>query len=438
MDSYMAYQLLDIVSGEQSKNAKIALLEEFLEDEDFRKMCVYAYDPLITFGVLKTPDESGTRDGNFTENTWLLLDMLREREATGNMAKELIRDELARMNLESQQLFTRILNKDLRAGFGVKSINKACKNLIFVMPYMRCSLLKDVRLDNFNWEAGVYSQLKADGMFVNVRRTTGWADLISRGGQAFPQGFHEPLESTIKKKLKLEKQYHGELLVYRDGVLLSRKKGNGLLNRVLKGGALDTGVHVELRLWDVIPLEAMRTKLPYSVPYMERYKELMQLGLDDNVIQLTETKIVHSFIDAQRHAQELMMRGEEGTIFKDPMAEWRNGTSRLQVKLKAEKHCELRVLDKNPGTGKNKDLFGSLLCGTDDCMVEANVSGFTDDEREEIMKNWVEWKGSIITVKFNEVVDSETSERFSLFLPRYEEQRLDKKDTDDVDTILAQ
>lgn len=32
-------------------------------------------------------------------------------------------------------------------------------------------------------------------------------------------------------------QYHGELLVERDGVVLPRKVGNGILNSVTKGGS---------------------------------------------------------------------------------------------------------------------------------------------------------------------------------------------------------
>jgi DNA ligase-1 len=444
--------MLEIIEGHSGKNDKVFLLEEFLEDEEFKRVVEYAYDPLVTFGLLKLPNVS-PGGGNFKDTTWNVLDLLRERELTGNDAKDVVYNELMDLNKESQEVFKRILKKDLRAGFSSKSINKAMEGLIPEFPYMRCSTEKEVNLENLNWSEGVLSQEKADGMFVNINIYTYDVTFTTRHGQMFPKG-DLGLESECRRILKDGFQYHGEMIVFDGDLQLSRKEGNGVLNSLLQGGTLEDGERLAVRLWDLIPLEVVRTKVKYVVPYFVRWNQLLKdvfevakadeehlrtFGLDDSnrALKLIPTRHVYNQEEAKKHFKEVTEKGLEGTILKDPYGEWKDGTSKWQVKMKKERECELRIIELLPGKGKYEDTLGSASCVSEEGELQVNVSGFTDDERNEIWNNPDDWLYGIVTVRYNEVIESKGKKGYySLFLARFVEKRMDKDTADSLDKIL--
>jgi len=435
MDSEDIQELLETISGIESRNEKTRILASFLEDESFRKVVEHAYDPFMTFGILRMPSphtSSGSR--GFDEGTWALLDALAKREFTGNAARDAVRDELEGLDAGSRKLLKNILNKDLRAGFNVKLINKAEPGLIPAFPYMRCSLLKDVDVESFDWKKGVFSQEKADGMFINVNVDKD-ATMHTRQGHMFPVG-SLGIERSLRENLRHGYQYHGEILVKKGVSVLDRKTGNGLLNSVMQGGSLD-GHAVFLKLWDVVPLDAVRRKIEYVTPYAERFKELLKdvEGLED--VDPAPTAIVKSVEEAWEHFEEMTKQGYEGTILKDPHGTWRDGTSKFQVKMKKERECELRVIGYTEGKGKNEDTFGSLFCVSEDGSLAVGVSGFTDEEREEIADNFDDWLDSVITVRYNEVIHDKNTGEHSLFLPRFVERRADRVEADDLPRILS-
>lgn len=434
MDSDEVFNIIEIIAGENSRNTKIHLLEEFLPDEDFKRVIQYAYDPFKNFYMLKTPPaEPG--DGIFTEETWFLLDHLSQRLLTGNLAKQAVKEHLETLGPESYELFKRILNKDLKAGVNVKSINKSFPGLIPRLAYMRCSLPKEVHLDSFNWESGVFSQEKSDGMFVNVNVYANHATFFTRKGWEFnPADFQECVKSVVKH-FPCNTQLHGEAEVYHKGILLDRKTGNGILNSLLQGKKLPADCRIVIKAWDMVPLDDI-SKGICDTPYRERFANI-ETAINDSkndAIQLIESRYVHSFEEAYAHFEELRRLGKEGTIFKDPSAKWEDKTSKQQVKLKAEYECELRVLGLNPGTGRNSDTFGSVACTTECGRLRVDVYGFTDKDRERIIKD-DDWVGGIIAVKYNELITDKKTGTYSLFLPRYVEDRLDKDQADTLEYL---
>mgnify|MGYP001766740155 CR=1 FL=1 len=84
---------------------------------------------------------------------------------------------------------------------------------------------------------------------------------------------------------------------------------------------------------------------------------------------------------------------------------------------------DAEVIKRIPGTGKNTGLMGALVCRSGD--IEFNVgTGFTEQERKEFTADYI--VGKIITVTYNQVITEKTSERKSLFLPRFNCIRFDK------------
>jgi len=425
MDSFQVYQFLDIIQGESSTNVKISLLEEFLEDELFYKIVQYAYDPFITFGV-KNIVLVGKGSDNFDEVVFHTLDQLKSRELTGNAARDALVNIAKRMSKESAYVLQCIIDKDLKAGFGPKSINKAMPETIPEFSYMRCSLPKHVNLQKLDWLNGIYSQEKLDGMFINLSYTNDDRLLLhTRKGQELDIYKFIGIGAEAKTFLDPGYQYHGEIIVKINDVFLDRKTSNGLMNHVLKGGSFDLNQIPVFIVWDMVPLKYAYSGKTYEVPYKNRLATLNSFTVY-NHIQIIQTNVIYNLDEATQHFNEIRAKGGEGTILKERLAIWKNGTSRQQIKLKAEYEAEMRVLTFLPGTGKNESTFGSLLCTSEDGRVSAAVSGITDELRQKIWNEKEEWKGAIITVRYNELIEDKNGE-YSVFLPRFVERRYDRE-----------
>jgi DNA ligase-1 len=441
MQSDLIKMAINDIASTSSTNSKIDKLKEYSSIDGFKYVLEQAYNPFINFGVLNAtlPKEFG--DKHFNETTIKLLKNLSERELTGNAARDEIQNHLEKLDSYSAELFLHILEKDLHAGFNVKSINKAIKGLIPIMPYMRCSTQKEVDLDSLNWKLGVYSQYKADGLFCNITKRGKNILLQTRKGKEFPTNQFSSIVSEIINIPFDQFQIHGELRVYENinghsYKILDRKTGNGILNSVLQGGAFPLGCYPLYDCWDIVNLDVIEGKVKPSKPYKLRFAILHELLTGCFSCNLINTKIIYFKEDAIKHFEEVLSKGGEGTILKSPEALWENKTSRQQVKFKAEKECELIIVGFNQGNGKNENTFGSFKCESSDGLLKVNVTGISDDLRKEIHENRKDWLYSIITVKFNELI-TDLSGGHSLFLPRFIERRNDKDEADTLTYIRS-
>jgi len=437
MDSNAVFGVIEDIASNPSKNAKESLVKTYSQDADFVKVLEYTYNPFKTFGIIPSkPLTVGNEP--FNDGTWQLLDKLIKRELTGNEARSLVQNEFNRLGEKSADLLWRIMKKDLRAGFSESTINKAIKGLIPDFPYMRCSLPKDVKLETFDWNTGVFSQEKADGMFVNINNDT-TVSLNSRQGSPFPTEQFGHLLKEIAETLLPNTQSHGEFLIKRDGKVLPREIGNGILNSVLKGGTFDAGDIPTISIWDQIPLSEVKTKGKYNAPYTTRYHSLETQLTNSKLLNLIDTRIVHSIDEAYTHYREMLSKGKEGTILKNPTAIWKDSTSKEQVKLKLEITVDLEVVAFLVGNGKNSNTFGSILCKTSDELLEVAVSGYTDKQRLALWNDKDNIIGKIMAVKSNAIMTPSGNGKHSLFLPRCVEcPRLDKNIADSLEDVKSQ
>lgn len=448
------FAAIEKIAATSSKLEKDALIKQAgTSSPMFIKVCKAAYDPFITYGVAKMPErpvDAAPGTNTLDEPMWWeLLDNLASRKLSGDAARQAIIKALVFLDEPSRQLFTRIIRKDLRAGFSEGSINRVFKGTIPEFPYMRCSLPDKSNMDKWNWENGVISQEKADGMFANVNvDSTGFIWLTSRQGSPIPLDKLPWLKLAIERTLTPGTQSHGELTVRRDGKVLPREEGNGMLNSVIQGGELDEGCLIRLDLWDQIPLSAVQPRGKWELGYSQRLKGLLECMKKDidpvlkEYIGVIPTRIVRSHADAISHYQELLRKGKEGTICKALNAIWRDGTSKDQVKLKLEVDIDLkvkRIIEGTPGT-KNEGRPGSLECVTSCGKLLVNVTVKNEAMREDIEKDPAKWEDSIMVVRSNSIMPpSESNELYSLFLPRFVEAqaRLDKTVADDIETVRS-
>jgi DNA ligase-1 len=307
---------------------------------------------------------------------------------------------------------------------------------------MRCSLPKDSNIEKWSWEDGVYSQLKANGMFARIDVSDGVL-ITTRQGNTFPDGALMELAQSAGEVFDQGTQSHGELTVWRNGVLLPRSEGNGMLNSLMQGGELEPGCDVRFDVWDQIPLSAALPKGRYDVPYRTRFYNLLQQVTlaHQNRIMLIENHIVYSRAEAKDHYKEVLGRKLEGTVLKHSEAIWRDGDSKDQVKFKLEVDVDLEIVGFNPGTPgtRTEATFGSVKCATRDRLLEVDVAGFSRALEAWLHENRDSVPGMIMCVRANEVSPPcETNPLHSLYHPRVVELRRDKKEADTLQMVLDQ
>ena len=446
------FAAITAIAATSSKLEKEALVKEAGQSSTlFMKAVTYCYDPFKNYGISNAPNKTpGMAPGaNTLEEpaTWQTLDDLLSRNLSGNSARTKVQNMVDLLDEPSAEVFRRIINKDMRAGFSEGTINRMFKGTIPEFPYMRCSLPAKSNMPKWDWNDGIVVQEKADGMFANVNVDgAGFLWITSRQGSPFPAGCLG-IESDMVKVLMPATQTHGELTIFENGTLCPRQIGNGIFNSLLSGGTLAPNQKVVFEAWDQIPLASVVSKGKCSTIYKVRLGALARQAISAQregmvSVRIIPTKEVKTKAEAYTIYRDLLKKGKEGVVCKHPNATWADNTSKDQVKLKVEFCVELRVKDFLPGApgSKTEATFGSLLCESECGQLEVGVSGFTDAMRLAIHSDRGRWLDSIITVKANDIMnpDGEGDELHSLFLPRFIESRNDKGTADTLEQIREQ
>lgn len=443
------FDLIEQIAATSSKNDKQAMVTSAVKSSPlFCTVLQATYNPLRTYGVRPSRPVGPFGTVELDESSWQILNDLECRALTGAAAASTLEVEFGRLTEKSANLLWRIIRKDLRAGFSESTCNKAHKGLIPEFPYQRCCLPKDAKLDEFDWAKGVLSQEKADGMFANLNvEASGNVSLVSRQGSEFPMEAFTDLVREASYRLSPDTQSHGELLVERDGVILAREIGNGILNSILSGGAFGPGERPIYLIWDQIPLASVQPKGRYDKAYVMRLADIVvQLKTNEQInpsIRIIPTRKVHTLADAYAHAGELMKQGKEGTVIKNPHATWKDGTSKEQVKLKLEFEVDLEIeaiVLGREGT-KNEGRPGSLRCKTSCGQLRVDVTVKNEALRDAIEQDEADFIGRILPTTANDIMSpSDDTDGFhSLFLPRMAEAsyRKDKTVADSLERCFA-
>ena len=222
----------------------------------------------------------------------------------------------------------------------------------------------------------------------------------------------------------------GELLVVRDGKIMSRKDGNGVLNSVLSGDGSkfkDTDV-VRFFAWDMVYEEEFDAGKS-DRPYKERWHELGEC----TALRRIPSWSVSSLADANRIQTEHTARGEEGTVWKNPDMGWRDCSSgdKDMMKAKTVFDFDVEIIGAYEGEGKNVGKLGGFTVASVDRKVVFNMgSGFSDDQRKEFWRilqtNPEAFNGSVVAGEGNDIVTSKSKDTEAVFLPIFVEIRLDK------------
>ena len=426
------YSIIQGLESTSSRNEKIAILKKNVGNKTLAKFFSLALDPMITFGIKKIPTYDQTYKNTFTID-WAMdeLQKLINRELTGNAGIDHLTNILSSLKSEDANLIERIIEKDPKCGVASATVNAVWENLIFEFPVMKASPHDEKTIQNISFPA--YSQVKLDGARCCIVIVDGTVTLYSANGRDF---VHHNQFDYLGKITKSNIVLDGELLVIDEfGKFLDRKKGNGIVNRSVRGTiSVDQAKSLHFVVFDMIDYDDWRIGLS-KVPYSKRFERLMKIqNKFRNNISLVGTEVVSSERQAMNHFKKLYALGEEGTILKDANSIWENKRSKYQLKYKGILTCDLVVVDVEEGTGRNKGKLGALVCESNDGLLQVNVgTGFSDADRAE---KFDFWRGKIVEVQYNErILAKEKDSKYSLFLPRFVQVRIDKNNADSLENI---
>ena len=447
----------NILTDLESNNSRL-FKEEVLtinkNNEQLKRVLKAALDPYTQYYQRKIPKYERTEKPP-QALSWGLnqLQSLTKRELTGNAAIEHLQKILSNVTEDNAEVIKRVVTKDLKCGVSIATVNKIFgKKFIETYPCMLASAFNEKAFESIKYPALV--QQKLDGMRANIIiDSEGIVDVRSRNGKQISLSGHFDnfVMNVFYKSPTLANLdvFHGavldgELLVLDENNLfvLDRKTGNGILNKAVKGTITpEETARVRFECWDMIPLEDFKKGI-CVIPYFDRVdilRERMEGVVtggyshkveQDHLISILETNTVGSYDDCVEIFNEALAEGEEGIIVKNGDSPWEDKRSKYQVKMKAELEADLLVEGIQEGTGKYEGQVGSLSCTTKDGTLKVNVgSGLNDEHRK---KDPDEFIGKIVSVKYNEKIKDKNSEHWSLFLPIFQELRLDKSEADNI------
>lgn len=453
--------LFNKVGATSSKKEKEAILARELPLSPLaQRVAKYALDQGKSYNLTELPEVGTNGSPANIEGIFACLDKLAaKRGATQEEAHELA---LCCHNMDTRELVTRIIRKDLDIGAKANTFNKAVPDLIYTVPYNRYSSFAKLKPDILQDESLLVQQ-KNDGFFAYMQDPElASKPFCTRQGNTFSlSGFIEsdfhwlrPIQNYHKEPIRLE----GELLVwdYSNKKFLPRAVGNGLLAEFYNGGDMP-GFDDQIRyiIWGYVTESEWSARKSNRV-YRKIWSNLKVAYNNSNAtgyICLTQSREVPDYGAAMDFYREMRKSGHEGAMLKLPdQLCWKNNSSGNPhgFKMKAEAEAEFEIVDAYAGDpkGKWKDDLGGLIVKSSCGKILTRIGGgFTDDERKLGLAWWRSKKGKIITGKFTDIVKDKTGrETFCLEHSRLlnvggamVETRFSEKDTaDDLAYCLDQ
>lgn len=416
------FEILNALRNTSGTKEKTKILEANKNNVGLALVLKYAYDKVsYTYGVTSKTVEAFETSESTDLTLSEVLEKLNNREVTGHKALNLCKAFLNSNSDDVNDLFLKIIDRDLKIGVNVKTINKVFKNLVPKPSYCRCEVLSEKVLKKFKFPALI--QLKCDGSYREVYVNNGNVSILTRSGEP-------DTNPVIEKEIAgmPDGYYLGEFTLGKADEVADRFTGNGNLN----SDHTDYD-NVHFTVWDHLTEDEYALK--DKTPYIERFK---RLNFNTDHIHVVPSRGVKNIQEALEVTSEYMEKGLEGGVLKSFEMQFKNGTSKEQLKIKLKVDADLRCvgfLKGNKGT-KYENQNKVILFESDDGKIKGQCSGMTDDEVLEVTQNPEKYIGKIVAVQFNDLSKAQDNDYYALTHPRFVQFRDDKTESDTFERVM--
>lgn len=402
-------------------------------DDIARVLIGEALNSYRVFGVRKfdMPTQySSTDNPNYGNLVFPVLDKLASRGITGNAARTAVTNMLAEYTEETAKYLTRIIDKDLKAGFSADTFNKVWKNDSSAQIPTFEVMLADKCEDTEDFEKYITFPCLADDKYDGMRTIAivkdGVVEYFSRSGKVAFE-----LEGIFDEDLQVIRDYLGYDFIM-DGeryatdfteTMNAKKEGNDAAKAKLRFMAFFL---MPLTHW-------LRQKTVITMKQNRDQLEMILREVNCKKIVISTSRIVTDYNDMTVACNEAIdVRKVEGLILKnlDSVYEW--DRSMAWCKVKRMWDVDGTVVGMYQGRAKSRlenTLGGITVEGVDERGNKFTVnvgSGFSDELRAEIWNNREKYIGTTCTVKYQEMCKAKGSEIFSLRFPVFMHFRDDK------------
>jgi DNA ligase-1 len=420
--------IIQRLEADNSRLAKEAILAEAMEEglDEFFHGLRLGLDKLVSFGVKQVPVKELDEGQGLAWVPFLeLADALYRRTLTGHDARDAI--ELAMSVATKAQWndwYRRILIKDMRAGFGEKSVNtvaKKAKRPEYAVPVFECMLAHDGANHDSKITGKKLLEEKLDGVrcLTVVDYESRTVQMYTRNGKElnnFPhivKAFEDNLDNFARSTV-----FDGEVM---------SSSFQALMTQVHRKSDVKSDDAV-LHLFDVIPL--VEFKQGKSVMGQRRRSQFLNnfanIFADSGCIAIVPQKEVDldtfdGTIEFQDFNKAALEAGKEGIMIKDVDAKYECKRSTSWLKQKPFIEVSLTVNAVEEGTGRNVGKLGALVCEGIDAgkTIKVNVgSGFSDAQRAEFWADTAALNGQVVEVRADAVTQNQDG-TYSLRFPRF-------------------
>jgi DNA ligase-1 len=419
--------IIQALEADNSRLAKEAILETAMNEglDEFFEGVTMCLDKLYTFGVKQVPVSEADGQGLSWTNFKELAEALYRRTLTGHDARDAIKLAMdVATKAQWNDYYRRILIKDLRCGVSEKTVNTVAKKTgkdAYKVPVFECMLAHD----GANHEKKITGKKLLEPKLDGVRAVTvvdfesRTVTMYTRNGKVL-ENFEHITNAILAHIDELGRSY------VLDGEVVSNSFQE-LMTQVHRKSDVQSE-DARLMLFDIVPL--VEFKQGISVQGQRRRSNLLKsfkpvFDMTGCVDIITQKEVnLDEFlgdIEYKDYNKEMVAKGFEGIMIKDPDAryECKRSTSWLKQKPFIEVSLEVKAVEE--GTGRNLGKMGAFVCeGIDDGKtIKVNVgSGFTDGNRSEYWDGRDSVLGQVVEVRADAVTQNQDG-TYSLRFPRF-------------------
>lgn len=452
------YTFTNEILADNSRLAKIAVLEKWKDNEAVRYFLQFVYDPYIITGLSdKKLNKNVDRklyslfdeDGNINEDAnclyWLdypedkvIFEYVKEHNTGRDNDIRTIQEFKHCHFSERQQmleLFDRVITKNLQLGIDAKTINKVIPGLIREF---------NVQLSNKYFDKPEIVEgkefvitTKIDGSRIIAMKDNGKVSFWTRQGQPY-EGLVD-LENELLNSPEDNFVFDGEI------VAIDTDLENTYKNTMKLSRTKDQAKHgLQMLVFDYMPIanfKAQVCQLDYRcrrgvLTAIFDFNNFQYFKLLPKLYQGTDTSKILELLEDQTS------KGEEGIMINIVDAPYDFKRTNNLLKVKKFQDTELEVIGLEEGINKLQGTLGAFICRYKDNEVRVG-SGLSDEDRAYFWANKDKIIGKFITVKYFETsTDSKTgleSLRFPIYMRVREDPNPDwdiyEKASDLYDTV---
>jgi len=390
--------------------------------------CYQAYNPYYTFHIKQVDEVAGHRDRpNPWPQFWAVLEALRTRSITGNLARNSIA-ECAELfdDAEWNQVCRRVLIKDLRCGISEKTLNKVLGKTDWKIPVFSCQLAQD-STDQPKKLTGIKRlEAKLDGVRVLAVVQGMNVSLFSRNGKEFAN-FPEIARAIQVNRGVFQRNLASGGRFVLDGEVVG-ESFQKLMKQAQRKSDVETS-NMVYHIFDIIPLDDFQRGY-WNAQQYKRFDILDQakgvINEENTVIQIVsglevdlDTAEGHDVMN--RYAQDCVAEGYEGIMIKSVDAPYVCKRADYWMKWKPTITVDLNIVGFEEGTGRNEGRLGAIICEGEDNgrNIRVNVgSGLSDSDRDEYWTARNDLLGHLVEVQADAVTQNQDG-TYSLRFPRF-------------------